>query len=53
MKIIVIIVFILSIIVIPKCLSEIIIGKNVRINLIIIMSQIPAYIKMIQYFLKS
>jgi hypothetical protein len=45
-----ILIFILTIIVIPQCLSEIIKGKNVHINLIIIMSQIPAYIKMLKYF---
>jgi hypothetical protein len=48
-----ILIIILSIIVIPQCLSEIIKGKNVHINLIIIIGQIPAYIQMIQYFLKS
>jgi hypothetical protein len=50
MKILIISIFILTIVVIPYCLSEIIKGKNVHINLIIIMSQIPAYIKMLKYF---
>jgi hypothetical protein len=44
-----IIIFIITILVIPYCLSEIIKGKDVRINITIIMTQIPSYIKMLHY----
>lgn len=52
-KIIVIIIFLLTLWTIPNCLTNIIKGKDVQIYLTILMMQIPAYIKAIQYILQK
>lgn len=48
--ILVIITFLLTLWTIPYCLSNIIKGQDIQISLTILMTQIPAYIKMIKYF---
>ena len=48
-EIIVVAIILLTLWTIPYCLSQVIKGENVQIYLTIIMSQIPAYIKVIKY----
>jgi predicted small secreted protein len=48
--ILVIITFLLTLWTIPYCLTNIIKGQDIQIFLTILMTQIPAYIKMIKYF---
>jgi hypothetical protein len=48
-EIIVVAIILLTLWTIPYCLSQVIKGKDVQIYLTIIMSQIPAYIKVIKY----
>jgi hypothetical protein len=47
--IIVIAIFLITLGTIPYCLTNIIKGKDVRISLTILMTQIPAYIKLIKF----
>ena len=51
--IIVIIIFLITLWTIPYCLTNIIKGKDVQISLTILMTQIPAYVKAIQYILQK
>jgi hypothetical protein len=48
-EIIVLAIILLTLWTIPYCLSQVIKGEDVQIYLTIIMSQIPAYIKVIKY----
>jgi hypothetical protein len=48
-EIIVVAIILLTLWTIPYCLSQVIKGEDVQIYLTIIMSQIPAYIKVIKY----
>jgi hypothetical protein len=48
-EIIVVAIILLTLWTIPYCLTQIIKGEDVQIYLTIIMSQIPAYIKVIKY----
>jgi hypothetical protein len=50
-KIIVIAIFLITLWTIPHCLTNIIKGQNIQIHLTILISQIPAYIKALQYIL--